>query len=998
MKIKLITIFLLFLISLEAKSLEKVSLQLQWLDQFQFAGYYMAKEKGFYKDAGLDVEIKKFSHDIKVVDEVISTKTTYGIGRSSLIIDRSQGKEVVLLSAVFQSSPLVMLALKESNITSVKDFIGKRVMIIPEIASTASLQAMANKYGVVKDDLIKLKHTFDIDSLINKKTDLMISYLSNEPFLLKEKGIEYTVFDPKNHGFDFYSDILFTSEDEITNHKQRTEKFKEASIKGWEYAFNHIEESVSLIYSKYNSQSKTKKALHYEAETLKKLAYYKTDEIGHLDNHKIQRIYDIYNLFGLVQEQIDIEKFVSYGKHAISLNLSEDEKNWIKEHPVVTYSEVDWRPLSIIDNEKMSGIMGDFLDLVSKQTGINFKFVPSSSWTHVLEQFREKKIDLVPGIGSSDEEKSLGLISDRYEKYPMVIVTGEEYKYIDHLEVLNGKTIAVPEHYTSYNFLVKNYPNIKLITTKNIQQALLLVSKGKADAFVGHIATSIYYISKYNLSNLKVSGITPFEFEHHYLIQNKDRELLSIVNKAFNSITESQRSDIYANWVHTTVEQKINYTLAFQLLVGLFIFLLFLLYRETTLSKYTQALETTQEQFNLGQKIANIGVWSLDYTTNKLEWTEGVHYIFGTNPETFDLTFESFMHYVHPEDRDKLNKAYNDALEQKRDYFVEHRIVLEGGEIKYVQERCQNFFDDEGNTLRSIGTVLDISTQKGLEEEILQINKTLEEKVVQRTQAIKERDEQLLQQSRMAQMGEMISMIAHQWRQPLGAISATSIDMNLKLQLSEFDLEKENERVECSDYFLDNLGKIDGFVQNLTTTIDDFRNFYKPNKKSITALMNAPVKKALSIVRASFLADGIEIAEDYSCKNRVRMHESELMQVILNVLKNSQDNFKEKNIENARILIKTYDIDDGVRLEISDNGGGIPEDILQKIFDPYFSTKSEKNGTGLGLYMSKTIIQTHHDGKLYAENRDEGVCFFIDVKSEKEMLMKNASNLEVENV
>ncbi len=447
--------------------------------------------------------------------------------------------------------------------------------------------------------------------------------------------------------------------------------------------------------------------------------------------------------------------------------------------------------------------------------------------------------------------------------------------------------------------------------------------------------------------------------------------------------------------MNTAVEKKTDYTLVFQLLVGLFIFLLFLLYRETTVSQYTQALEKTEEQFTLGQKIANIGIWSLDYETNTLEWTEGVHHIFGTDPETFEVSFEAFINFVHVDDRDKLNREYSDSIVDKRDYSIEHRIVLADGTIKYVHERCQHFFDDEDNIISSTGTVLDISIQKGLEGEILRINKNLEEKVIQRTTAIKERDQQLLQQSRMAQMGEMISMIAHQWRQPLGAISSTSIDMNLKLQLSEFELEKEEEREKCSTYFIDSLEKIDGFVQNLTTTIDDFRNFYKPNKKSITALMNAPVKKALNIVRATFESDGIEIAEHYTCKNRVKMHESELMQVILNILKNAQDNFREKDIKDALVVIKTYDIDDGVRIEISDNGGGIPKDILQKIFDPYFSTKSEKNGTGLGLYMSKTIIETHHNGKLYAKNRDDGICFFIDMRSEEEILIKSDKNLEI---
>ena len=217
MKFKLTIIFLLFLISLEAKGLEKVSLQLQWLDQFQFAGYYIAKEKGFYEDIGLDVEIKKYSHDINIVNDVRSQKTTYGIGRSSLIIDMSKRKDIVLLSAVFQSSPLVMLATKESNITMVKDFIGKRIMVTPEIGSMVSLQAMANQNEVVKENVVQIQHSYDVNDLINQKADLMTSYISNEPYLLKERGIDYTIFDPKDYGFDFYSDLLFTSENEVLN-------------------------------------------------------------------------------------------------------------------------------------------------------------------------------------------------------------------------------------------------------------------------------------------------------------------------------------------------------------------------------------------------------------------------------------------------------------------------------------------------------------------------------------------------------------------------------------------------------------------------------------------------------------------------------------------------------------------------------------------------------------------------------------------------------------
>jgi PAS domain S-box-containing protein len=246
----------------------------------------------------------------------------------------------------------------------------------------------------------------------------------------------------------------------------------------------------------------------------------------------------------------------------------------------------------------------------------------------------------------------------------------------------------------------------------------------------------------------------------------------------------------------------------------------------------------------------------------------------------------------------------------------------------------------------------------------------------------KKQEELMFQQSRMAQMGEMISMIAHQWRQPLGAISSTSIDLSLQIEFENFDLKEEEGRERCQAYFANGLKEIDGFVKNLTSTIDDFRNFYKPNKEADLAGLYEPINKALGIIRASFASDGIELVESCESHSKVKLYNNEIMQVILNILKNAQDNFKEKPIDNPKIFISSKDEGDEVVLEISDNGGGIPEDILPKIFDPYFSTKDEKNGTGLGLYMSKTIVEEHHDGRLEARNEGDGVLFTIRLSKE----------------
>ena len=236
-------------------------------------------------------------------------------------------------------------------------------------------------------------------------------------------------------------------------------------------------------------------------------------------------------------------------------------------------------------------------------------------------------------------------------------------------------------------------------------------------------------------------------------------------------------------------------------------------------------------------------------------------------------------------------------------------------------------------------------------------------------------EQHLLQQSRLAQMGEMISMIAHQWRQPLGAISTTAVNMKFAIELEEFDLDLREEQEKQNLYFLQKLSEIESFVQNLTTTIDDFRNFYRPNKKITKTTFEEICVTSLNIIQTSLEATGVEVIHNYNSHQEIKMYSSEIMQVLLNIFKNAQDNFNEKRTKNPKITIITQNS----TISICDNGGGIPKDILENIFDPYFSTKEAKNGTGLGLYMSKTIVEGHHHGKLSVKNSENGACFTISL-------------------
>ncbi|MFT5661925.1 MAG: two-component system sensor kinase FixL [Sulfurimonas sp.] len=235
--------------------------------------------------------------------------------------------------------------------------------------------------------------------------------------------------------------------------------------------------------------------------------------------------------------------------------------------------------------------------------------------------------------------------------------------------------------------------------------------------------------------------------------------------------------------------------------------------------------------------------------------------------------------------------------------------------------------------------------------------------------------QQMLQQSRLAQMGEMISMIAHQWRQPLGAISTTAANLSLKLEIDTFDLETKKSKEECSTYFLQRLANIESYIESLTNTIDDFRNFYKPNKERVFIKLDTILARSLNIIKSSLTNDGIEILYYSNDSQEIEMYDNEMMQVLLNILKNAQDNFLEKDVKYPKIIINVED----KKISITDNGKGIHEDIIGRIFDPYFSTKDEKNGTGLGLYMSKMIVEDHHHGRLLVANIENGTCFRIDL-------------------
>lgn len=306
--LRALILFFLLSITLFAKE-TTISLKLSWLHQFQFAGFYIAKEKGFYKDVGLEVNFEELDTKDCVVDEVLEGKYDFGIGKSSLIIDQAQGKDLVALLGIFQHSPSVLITTNPA-LKTVKDLYKKRVMVTPSEINSISVKAMFSAEGISQKNITIQPHSFKLKDLIEQKTDAMASYISNEPFILDNLGIKYNVIDPKDYSLDFYGDILFTSRKFLEKNPTISRKFYDATKRGWEYAFSNIKESVQIVFEKYNTQNKSLEHLIYEAEALKKLAYDEKGEFGTLSQKRFDEISDIYKLFKLIPPQFNPKKFI----------------------------------------------------------------------------------------------------------------------------------------------------------------------------------------------------------------------------------------------------------------------------------------------------------------------------------------------------------------------------------------------------------------------------------------------------------------------------------------------------------------------------------------------------------------------------------------------------------------------------------------------------------------------------------------------------------------
>lgn len=292
---------------------EPIRLQLRWLHQFQFAGYYMAKEKGFYREAGLDVDIVEGGPNApKAIDSMLSGESDFAVANSGLVIAHMQGKPVVALAAIMQSSPSAWIVLADSNIFTPLDLADKRLMLLP-LPESAELRLTLLREGISLNNLNITNASFNPQDLIDHKIDAYDGYSTNEPFWLEQQGVPYRLIRPREYGVNFYNDILTTRTALIEQRPEMVDAFVRASLQGWQYALDHIEETIAVIHAQY-APNKSLEHLRFEAEAIRELVMPELVQIGHMNPGRWKTIAASYKELGMADGPLDLEQFIYHHK------------------------------------------------------------------------------------------------------------------------------------------------------------------------------------------------------------------------------------------------------------------------------------------------------------------------------------------------------------------------------------------------------------------------------------------------------------------------------------------------------------------------------------------------------------------------------------------------------------------------------------------------------------------------------------------------------------
>ena len=555
-RLQLVILFMLLfpsiVIAQDQVHTEKVSLQLQWKHQFEFAGFYAAKEKGYYANAGLEVNIREYKKGKEIIASVLAGKATFGTLYSSSIRARMEGKPVMLLANYFKRSPLAFAV--KPDIYFPGDLKGKKVMGEKHELESANFSQMFQQFNMTVDDFTVVPHAFGIDKFVNNEVDAMTVFLTNEIYDLRQKKVPFNIIDPNNYGVPLYDVTLFTSESLANKRPAMVKAFIDASNKGWEYALANPEEIVDLILAKYNSQNKSREHLLYEAHRTQRMIQPDIYPIGSIDPERIKKIEELFASEGVAKSIVPPENFIFGLSNPEKINLTSAEQAFLKRKPSIkVVKSFHQPPFTVYEGSSVTGYLYDLLTEVIRIAGFKTQYIEGGgTYDGMVEAVAQGAADLLPNMNSTRQLADSVAKTVPVVTTPNVLVAKIGAPQIRETFELFGKKVAVVKGYAQDQHLDR-FPQIHKVHVASNDEGFKAVRMDKAEYFLNNLANAAYILEETFATDLQISGeLTYTDFPPlslSFAIHQKHPELPTIINKALAAVPLETRSRLRRKWL-----------------------------------------------------------------------------------------------------------------------------------------------------------------------------------------------------------------------------------------------------------------------------------------------------------------------------------------------------------------------------------------------------------------------------------------------------------------
>ncbi len=527
---------------------ESITIHLKWKHQFQFAGLYAAIEKGYFAEEGLGVTLLERDPLENPIDRVLSGQAQYGVSDAGLLIDRLHGQPVVLLSQIFQHSPLALMTLQSSGIQELNDLIGRRVMVDASLSDHLPVFLLLDLLPNGLDSVQSIPMASRGESLLRGDVDAISYYRTESSVLGTEKPVATYTIQPRDYGVDVYGDNLFTSEMEIIRHPERVKKVVRAVQRGWVYALQHTDEIIHLILKQYNSQNLTFKQLQYEATFIRGLIQPDFVRLGAYERERYEKLAQVLFEHGIVKQRfLDSSFFYSQSTDEF---FNTTEQAWINKHRMIRVGIHHWHSfMQAGSDSQVEGVVGDILKIFEAKTGLRVQPV-FDRWPNLIAEFKAGHIDILPAVPFSEPASTYGLFSTPYLAIENALYQMQDAPEINSLADLKTERLGIIKGYSGLIGLQKQYPGIDWVEVENRSELIRLLLSRQVKAVYGSRLAMDSYLSRLGVTSVKKRILkTPDDDLLHVLTQPEQPVLRSIINKVLDSIPEKEKQQILIRWL-----------------------------------------------------------------------------------------------------------------------------------------------------------------------------------------------------------------------------------------------------------------------------------------------------------------------------------------------------------------------------------------------------------------------------------------------------------------